>query len=311
MKNKSASKQIDKRGKLRRALEKDPRVVRAREVERQRIVRQKALENDEQFVLMKANLERELVKAYSSHSAEISSFFHRFSLPSAFGMRNVKDELKNIADVNLRRLLEDYIIFSNRFRVQFMLNGNPPSIKALVLGPPGKKFHVKVVGAHLEPIRKQPLPDEPYSDFFEAENFAVLPEIQELIDRGDATFVQIEDSGDYSLLKDLESFAYKDDGVAFLFHRAEQPYLLCLFGEKANKQLLARAGKGISAFQREFFRRAQGGRPRNMEKLKNAMELETKSGSTKAKAIDLTNDVSKSKAAEVYLAKLRSKLRRN
>jgi hypothetical protein len=310
MRNKCTSKKIDRRGKLRRALQKDPRVVIAREVEKQREVRQKALENDEQYVLMRAHLEREIVKAYSSHPAEISSFFRQFSLPSAFAMRNVKDELKKIADVRLRRILEDYIVFSNRFRVQFRLNGNTPSVKALVLGPPGKKFHVKLVGAHLEPVRNQPLPDEPYSDFFEVENFAVLPEIQELIDRGDATFVQIEDSDGYSLLKDLEGFAYKDDGVAFLLHRAEQPYLLCLFGEKANKQLLARAGKGLSAFQREFFQRGQGGRPRKMQKLKDALELEKKYGSTKSKAIDLVGDASKSKAGEVYLSKLRGKLKK-
>ena len=85
---------------------------------------------------------------------------------------------------------------------------------------------------------------------------------KELIDAGKATYVRIDDHGRYSILKELEDIAYKDEGVAIIHHHAEQPYFVCIFGEKTKKKdVLADLGKSLTEFQHEYYYRSKGGRP--------------------------------------------------
>jgi hypothetical protein len=122
---------------------------------------------------------------------------------------------------------------------------------------------------------------------FASPNLAVSESMQELIDSGKATFVKIDDGPGYSLLKDLESFAYRDDGVALFYHNAEQPYLGCISGEKMKKELLAQMCTTITKFQQEHFGRTKGGRPPNMEERKRMHEIDRKPISNIAKAAEL------------------------
>lgn len=96
----------------------------------------------------------------------------------------------------------------------------------MVLPSYGTKFHVKIVEDHLEPGKPAPATDDnPYREFFAAPKLKIPGEAQALVKKGEATFTEIDEGPGYSMLKDLEAFAYKDDGVAFFVHNAEQPYL--------------------------------------------------------------------------------------
>ena len=217
----------------------------------------------------------------------------------------------------MRRTLEDYVVFANRFRVEFRLNTNPLSFETLLQpwhGWYGKKFHVKIVGDHLEPgsLPGNQDEDDPFRDSFEANKLKILDEAQDLVNKGQATFTQIDDGPGYSILKDFEVFAYKDDGVAFFQHNAEQPYLGCIFGEKITKQLLHDMGPTVTEFQKKHFSRTSGGRPPDMERLKQTLEIDKKPISNKAKAIELAGDVDekKIKSQEVKLSKMKGDKRK-
>jgi hypothetical protein len=148
--------------------------------------------------------------------------------------------------------------------------------------------------------------DEDAAEYFESKELAVPPQIQTLIESGEAKLVRIDDSSGCSVLNDIESFAYHPEGITLVLHNAERPYLLCLYGEKVSKQLLDHAGKAISAFQREHYERGKGGRPVNLERRKKARELLKQPGSMKDKAaqVDTTENISSSQS---YISNLKKK----
>jgi len=153
MRKKYSAEEGNERKKRPKELKRDPRVLWADRQEKERDARRQALEHDKVFVTEKALLERKLNKVLSSHRKEVEQFLERFALPSAFDTSTVRKALNAFHDMSLRRVLVDYIEFSNRFRVSFRVKGNPPTLNLAVAGTRGKKFHVRVVKDHLEPAR--------------------------------------------------------------------------------------------------------------------------------------------------------------
>ena len=267
--------------------------------------RLRSLENDKEYVLQSDDIKQRLEHAYNARPTEVTAFFRRFSLPSPFAAGKIREYLNTIAD-DVRRPLEDYVTFANRFRVQFRLKTIPLRFKPVLRPSSGTKFHVRIVEDHLEPGKPEPGADmDSYSELFPAPNLKIPDEAQALVDKGEATFTQIDDGPEYSMLKDLEEFAYKDDGVAFFVHNAgPQPYLGCIFGEKMSKQQLAELGKTVTEFQKKYFSRTAGGRPPNMAKRKKMLEIDKKPISNIAKAIELAEgDEKKIRSLEVKLSK--------
>lgn len=272
-----------------------------------------ALNKDKEFVVQTDDRRRELNGAYAQDPAAVEAFFNRHSLTSTFAEPRIHSYLATIPDHTLRRALENYVRYANRFRVQFRLRTNPLDFKVLPWIPFGKKFHVKVVEDHLEGAGKTGQSDDSFAASFSTDAVNVPRAIQELIDADKATFVRVDDYGEYSILKDLESFAYKDDGVVIIHHQAEQPYFVVIFGEKMSKEVLADLGKSVSEFQQQHFFRARGGRPANISRLKKRLEVDAKPLSNKAKAADLaeTDGEKKVKVEEVRLSQFRSKRRKS
>jgi Raf kinase inhibitor-like YbhB/YbcL family protein len=267
--------------------------------------RLRSLENDKEYVLRSDDIKQRLEHAYNARPTEVTAFFRRFSLPSPFAAGKIREYLNTIAD-DVRRPLEDYVTFANRFRVQFRLKTIPLRFKPVLRPSSGTKFHVRIVEDHLEPGKPEPGADiDSYSELFPAPNLKIPDEAQALVDKGEATFTQIDDGPEYSMLKELEEFAYKDDGVAFFVHNAEQPYLGCIFGEKMSKQQLADLGKTVTEFQKKSFFRTAGGRPPDMDRLKKMLEIDKKAISNQEKAFELAQggDQKKVETQEVKLSK--------
>lgn len=276
--------------------------------------RHRALENDREFVGLRDQITRDLEDAYKARPEKVSEFFKRYSLPSLFAAGKIDQFLAAIRDNTVRRSLEDYVRFANRFQVQFRLRRNPLKFKLLPQPSYGAKFHVNIVGDHLEPGEPVVVSEgEAFRDLFAANDLKISDEAQKLIDEGKATFTQIADGGGYSILSDFETFAYKDDGVAIFVHNAgQQPYIGCIFGEKMTKQLLHDLGTTITEFQKKHFSRTSGGRPPDMDRRKKMLEVDRQPISNKAKAIELAEggDEKKVKTQEVKLSKLRTKRRK-
>ena len=133
--------------------------------------------------------------------------------------------------------------------------------------------------------------DSPPTDYFEAPTLQIPAAFQALVDAKAAKFVQIDDVEGASVLDDIENFAYYGDGVTFIVHHGAHPYLFCLVGEKATKALWDKAGKSITAFQRQFGR-GKGGRPTTNVGLKKTIgEALKQPGRKKEKAVRLMPNI--------------------
>ena len=94
--------------------------------------RLRTLNEDKEFILETARCRADLVNAHKQDSEIIEKFFHRHSLTSAFAEAKTRAYLAKIKDQNIRRVLEDYVRYANRFRVQFRLRTKPLDFKILL-----------------------------------------------------------------------------------------------------------------------------------------------------------------------------------
>jgi hypothetical protein len=251
-----------------------------------------------------------LKKAHSILPSKVKTFFQRIAFPRR--PAEIRQFLKGIDDRDVRRTLEDHIRFSSRYRVYFRLRLKPLEFQLRAWPQHGQKFHATVVGDHLEPPDLDFVPDEDDSlvERFGSDDLELPPAIQKLVDAGKATFLRIDEKDDFSMLRQLEDVAYKDDGVAIIVHDAEQPYFMILCGAKANKKLLKDLQPALTEFQRDHYGESYGGRPRNAERLKRDLEAEKESTSKKAKVIDsVGTDEKKLQREQVRKAKLRKEIR--
>ena len=88
--------------------------------------RMRALEGDTEYIHQSDEIKQGLEQAHNIRPKEVAEFFRKFSLPSAFAMEEVRAELNKINDDVVRRNLENYIAFANRFRVQLRLKTTIP-----------------------------------------------------------------------------------------------------------------------------------------------------------------------------------------
>lgn len=283
----------------------------------------KKLESDDQYIMRRGAIEKRLEDAYKTNPGTIKDFFKRFSFTSAMTMKKVMRYLKELKDEDLRGVLQDYIKFATRFRVMFRLRTDPLKFKAMVYPQYGDKFHVRYVsalmkddkfaGEHLEPAHRSVPPTDPYIDYFDSDDVPVTKTVQKLIDEKKGKFIRIEDRrGGYSIFKNLEAFAYRPDGVTVIEHHGEQPYFMCIFGEKAKKlPLIGQVGTALTEFQKKYFGRGRPGRPVKLDELKKAMVLKKTKLSNKAQAVELAAEGQKHvKVKEVKLSLLEKKLRK-
>jgi Raf kinase inhibitor-like YbhB/YbcL family protein len=274
-------------------------------------IRLDALEKDPGFLIKTHKLRVELKKAHSLLPSKVKTFFQRI----AFSRRPaaIKQFLNDIDDRDVRRTLEDYSKFADRYRVYFRLRLKPLEFHLRAWPQKGQKFHATVVDDHLEPPNLDFVPGEDDSlvPLFSSDELELRPAIKKLVDAGEATFLRIDEKHTFSILRQMEDVAYKDDGVAIIEHNAEQPYFIIICGPKMNKPLLADLGPALTEFQREHYDESYGGRRRDVERLKRDLEAEEEPTSKKGKAVDsVGTDEKKLNAEQVRKAKLRKEIRR-
>jgi hypothetical protein len=198
-------------------------------------------------------------------------------------------------------LLKKYVRYASRFGVYFVRRKN--SFEWRLMPEPGWKFRVNQSNGRLQASAHVP-EGSPASDYFQAPTLQIPQAFQTLIDGREAKFVQIDDVSGASVLNDIENFGYHGEGITFVVHNAERPYLYCLVGEKATKALWDKAGKSITAFQRQFGR-GKGGRPTTtVGRKKTIREALKQPGRKKEKAVRLMSDIATA-SGQSYLSRIK------
>lgn len=89
------------------------------------------------------------------------------------------------------------------------------------------------------------------------------------------------------MLTEIESFAYHAEGLTFVLHHAEQPYIICLIGEKADSKIWRAAGSAVRGLQRGYYGRVNAGRPADIRQILKISAALRDPGLSKAKAIEV------------------------
>ena len=138
--------------------------------------------------------------------------------------------------------------------------------------------------------------------------------LEKLIASGKGKFVLFEDEYSSSVLSGLEYFANYSEGLTFVVHAAEQPYLLCLIGEKVSDKVWKQASTARSELLRECFNRAKAGRPPDIPRLCRTINLRTRPGSLESKISvpdELQKDILKRfRSEQSYVSRVGAALRK-
>jgi hypothetical protein len=90
-----------------------------------------------------------------------------------------------------------------------------------------------------------------------------------------------------SVLTEIEAFAYHAEGLTFILHSAEQPYMVCLIGEKTSSETWRTAERTLHALQRQYYGRVNAGKPPDRKQILKVATALRKPGPSKEKAINL------------------------
>jgi hypothetical protein len=144
---------------------------------------------------------------------------------------------------------------------------------------------------------------------FESERINIPPAVQEQITSGKVKFVEFEDESWSSALNELEHFAYYPEGLTFVLHQAEQPYLLCLIGEKVSDKLWRQASPVKTALLKKSLGRGTAGRRRDPKRLRESIKIRQRGGPLKGKITQ--NDKLKKpiESGQAYLSRVGKLLR--
>lgn len=290
----------------REELAKDPRVV---ELNATLQKKREALERDKYFVIEKAKIIGALERAYARQPQSIRDFFRHYRNPSPQKWVGIRGFLTNSRDTKLRRTLRRYVSFSARFGLILNLREKQEHhFEEHLLVPWASIFHVILKQNRFYAVGRHD--SEERLVRFEAKGLEIPGVLQAQINEEVARFLQIEDKTHTSVLSDIEQFAYHSEGVTFVLHRAEQPYLYLLVGEKTTNKVLRKAARVVIAFQRDLFKREKAGRPPSTDSMKKGITARQSGRPLKEEAANMAGETAKDVAAkQVFLSRLGSKLK--
>jgi hypothetical protein len=266
------------------------------------------LQKDAVFLIENARIETELKELAMNHPAIFVKFFNRFSYLSLLIRDDFEKFVSETWSNRAKEILQDYANYSRRFRV-WLTRRSDGSFRVVPNGPFNSKFRIDIVGGQSQPAdpEKSGVPvifDELYAD-----NNLRVPTLhsEEILATGRAKFVQVEDKSGRTVLHDIEAIAYDPQAVTFILHKSNRDYLFCLVGENVTIEgTWKAAGAAVNSLQAQLYGRRKAGRPRKIEKLKKAIDLRQRGGSTsqKEKAFNLEPDAKNLASNQAYFSRL-------
>jgi hypothetical protein len=244
------------------------------------------LARDKEFVKESLRLRRNLESAYKKDPEAVTYFFSHFAFATGLHLRKVSKFLRTVKSRKLRKLLRRYLGYATRFRCGMKMRRKGRQFGVVLLVPRPSKFHARIWKRHLKPVVPTGKED-PYEYAFEASNLELPSALEKLVNSGAAKVFQIDDRSSSSVLNEVENAAYHIDGLTYIIHQAERPYILCLIGEKADTQVWRDAAKAVHALQRKYFKREKAGKPSDVRQLFKVDAQMRKSGPMKVRALSV------------------------
>jgi len=240
------------------------------------------LNKDREFILETERVRQSLLNLRKTAPALFRKFFRRFTPLTLLNNNHVRKVLREVRDEAARKILRNYVRYASRFKVR--MSNTAGILVPKPFDPPESKFRAKIVNGHLHSVDQHPR--EPlYEYLFLDEGMPVVPELEELIGKGQVNFFRVEDSKGGSLLNEIEYLAYQPSGLTFIIHHARQPRIYLLIGENLSTNTFLRsAGKVVTALQKALFKRNKAGRPTDISKLREAIRISNQPISPKEQA---------------------------
>ncbi len=257
----------------RKNLENDPRIVELRKLMWNKW---RKLGKNPGVVFETLRLKSRLEKAYEKDPKAVKAFFVRYSFPTGSRILEIRRYIRKIGHKSIRDALQQYVKYVARFGVMMYIRKKKSHFRTAAIPPFGSQFHVALSRGQLRPVR--PTPSGPYIEDEKVE----MPDAL----NGFVQAVRIDDEDGSSVLTQLEAFAYHREGLTFMIHDAEQPYIICLVGEDADSDMWKKAAKVSHALRRECYGE-KAGRPGDIpHALRVAAQLR-KSGASKSKSMSV------------------------
>jgi hypothetical protein len=222
--------------------------ARARTIESFRKMEQAAekrwnrLQNNKEWVWETYRIQVRLEPFVKSNLTGLKTFFRPTFVVTEESFRAVKSKIDKLKDAELEAVLERYANYVLRYGVVFTLQENQPHFRIRWVGFGLNKFHVKITDGQVEPIGGTPaweavpppslrgaketmeelLVQTPVSDDLETDDLEVPNGIQQLVAEGTAKYVLIKDEDDFSVLRQISSFAFSPDQVTIVDYEFER-----------------------------------------------------------------------------------------
>jgi hypothetical protein len=272
--------------------------------------KRRALSNSKPFLIETKKLMKSLEDSLVRWPDYLKAFFRQFGYPTG-RLKTIRRFLTKAPDQKTKEAIKTYLRYVARFGVLLRLRKGTPKFKPTLLVPWGSTFRVRIKKGQFLPVAPYPGGDEPYVYFFESDPRSAPQHFQKLIKSGAAKYVELDDKDDSSLFARLESFAYHPEGITFVVHRAEQPYLFCLIGESVTNEIWRDTSKAVSAFHRALLGKGNAGRPPNIKRLKLTLRMRERPLSKKEIASALSHGDSEKdfRSAQAYLSQIEKLLR--
>jgi hypothetical protein len=287
----------------RKELQNDPRVQELHSTSWGRL---RQLGSDKEFVDETLRLKSRLEKALKDEPEIVKHFFSSFKFATGLHLGKVKRFLRTVKNKDLKQLLKRYCRYAARFRCGMYIRTKSPRFRVMVLPSKGSRFSAKISRGHLQPTAFT-TPGEPFLDAFESQSLKIPAALKELERLGKGRFVHIDDQNGSSVLSELENASYDPDGLTFVVHEAEQPYILCLIGENAGNQVWRDAASTVRELQRIHFGRERAGKPVDIRQRLKVAAAMRKPGPSKVHAVTVAKTGNSGTAVTAY-SKLKAKL---
>jgi hypothetical protein len=243
-------------------------------------------ERDKVFVIEREKMVRALEALRTGRPQVFKAFFSRWTSTQTVtnALRTFLEKLRVANKYKLlpteEKVLRDYIAFVARFGIGLRPDSAGGFRSFAVRVGRGDKFHAAVRHGHARPLQDdEHWPgDFIFPDCLESPELAVPSSLAQLIKDHLANVVYLDEADGKSLLTEMERYIYDPTRVTFMLHKAAQPFLYCLVGERVSVSTWKRAGKAVTAIHKEIVGRTKAGRPANAQRLTKAWETRKEKG---------------------------------
>jgi len=286
-----------------RAAASAPDVIKKQKADRDRALALR--QRDADFLTETEKIKARLQELRIANPNLFENLFRTGSYLAAFRPDAIAEWMAEAKDEDQKQILRDFWFYTARFRVWLGWDFPKARFKQPSAFPPhATKYRARLVNGRLE-LMEPYQPELTYESEYEDGNLSVPdPAVEEWMAGGRAVLVRLKDAQGYSLLNELERFAYDPNAVTLIVHDSVMPFMFMLVGERTTVKEVRAAAKVLTALRKRFYGRSRAGRPKKAQKLVPVLEKVTaKDGkSQKEKAAELEPSAP-SRSTEVLLSK--------